>query len=170
MKSISYEIRRGVCPQFGQYAKRAAPPCHAPRVKESGMLFVLGRADPRCCGIFLAYVRAALRVSVIVRTTEVINARLQICPHDRIAWATAARKRWTRHLRGARWRGSVPSFLAAICLDRCAGNGPTIHGKAVWGDNPPYHAPVFVLTHHARASVEMAGGTIFQTKQRRKFR
>jgi dihydrofolate reductase len=30
-----------------------------------------------------------------------------------------------------------------------------------WGDEPPYHAPVFVLTHHARESVEMAGGTTF---------
>jgi dihydrofolate reductase len=30
-----------------------------------------------------------------------------------------------------------------------------------WGDEPPYHAPVFVLTHHPRESVEMAGGTTF---------
>jgi dihydrofolate reductase len=33
--------------------------------------------------------------------------------------------------------------------------------KGWWGDNPPYHVPVFVLTHHARAPVEMAGGTTF---------
>jgi dihydrofolate reductase len=30
-----------------------------------------------------------------------------------------------------------------------------------WGPDPPYHAPVFVLTHHARDPVEMAGGTTF---------
>jgi dihydrofolate reductase len=30
-----------------------------------------------------------------------------------------------------------------------------------WGSEPPYHAPVFVLTHHPRESVEMAGGTTF---------
>jgi len=30
-----------------------------------------------------------------------------------------------------------------------------------WGDEPPYHVPVFVLTHHPRASIEMAGGTTF---------
>ena len=30
-----------------------------------------------------------------------------------------------------------------------------------WGDEPPYHAPVFVLTHHEREPVEMAGGTTF---------
>jgi dihydrofolate reductase len=30
-----------------------------------------------------------------------------------------------------------------------------------WGDNPPYHYPVFVLTHHARRPLEMEGGTTF---------
>lgn len=30
-----------------------------------------------------------------------------------------------------------------------------------WGANPPFHHPVFVLTHHARASLEMEGGTRF---------
>jgi dihydrofolate reductase len=30
-----------------------------------------------------------------------------------------------------------------------------------WGDEPPYHAPVFVLTHHERAPLEMLGGTTF---------
>jgi dihydrofolate reductase len=30
-----------------------------------------------------------------------------------------------------------------------------------WGKNPPYHVPVFVLTHHARPSLEMEGGTVF---------
>ncbi len=30
-----------------------------------------------------------------------------------------------------------------------------------WGDDPPYHAPVYVLTHHAREPVEMEGGTTF---------
>ena len=30
-----------------------------------------------------------------------------------------------------------------------------------WGDEPPYHAPVFVLTHHAHDPIEMDGGTTF---------
>jgi dihydrofolate reductase len=30
-----------------------------------------------------------------------------------------------------------------------------------WGQNPPYHGPVFVLTHYDRAPIEMEGGTIF---------
>ena len=33
--------------------------------------------------------------------------------------------------------------------------------KGWWGDEPPYHVPVFVLTHHARAPLPMRGGTTF---------
>ncbi|MBL8691491.1 MAG: dihydrofolate reductase family protein [Rhodospirillaceae bacterium] len=33
--------------------------------------------------------------------------------------------------------------------------------KGWWGENPVYHCPVFVLTHHARAPIEMQGGTTF---------
>jgi dihydrofolate reductase len=30
-----------------------------------------------------------------------------------------------------------------------------------WGENPPYHVPAFVLTHHVRPPLEMEGGTVF---------
>jgi dihydrofolate reductase len=33
--------------------------------------------------------------------------------------------------------------------------------KGWWGDNPPYHTPVFVLTNHPRPSITMDGGTVF---------
>ena len=33
--------------------------------------------------------------------------------------------------------------------------------KGWWGDEPPYHCDVFVLTHHARGPIEMKGGTVF---------
>jgi dihydrofolate reductase len=33
--------------------------------------------------------------------------------------------------------------------------------KGWWGDNPPYHVPVFVLTHHPREPLPMEGGTTF---------
>jgi dihydrofolate reductase len=33
--------------------------------------------------------------------------------------------------------------------------------KGWWGDEPPYHAPVFVLTHHVREPLVMQGGTTF---------
>jgi dihydrofolate reductase len=45
------------------------------------------------------------------------------------------------------------------------GGGPGTWGddpwKGYWGDNPPYHHPVFVLTRHAREPLEMEGGTTF---------
>lgn len=33
--------------------------------------------------------------------------------------------------------------------------------KGWWGENPPYHAPTFILTHHPRAPITMQGGTTF---------
>jgi dihydrofolate reductase len=33
--------------------------------------------------------------------------------------------------------------------------------KGWWGENPPYHVPVFILTHHARSLIEMEGDTTF---------
>lgn len=41
------------------------------------------------------------------------------------------------------------------------GDWPDENWKGWWGDNPPYHCPVFVLTHHPRASIVMEGGTTF---------
>ena len=41
------------------------------------------------------------------------------------------------------------------------GPWPDESWKGWWGDSPPYHTPVFVLTHHPRASITMAGGTVF---------
>ena len=41
------------------------------------------------------------------------------------------------------------------------GPWPDESWKGWWGDTPPYHVAVFVLTHHARAPIEMKGGTTF---------
>ena len=41
------------------------------------------------------------------------------------------------------------------------GPWPDDSWKGWWGDEPPYHTPVFVLTHHPRAPLKMAGGTEF---------
>jgi dihydrofolate reductase len=41
------------------------------------------------------------------------------------------------------------------------GPWPDMSWKGWWGKNPPYHVPVFVLTHHARPPLEMEGGTTF---------
>jgi dihydrofolate reductase len=46
------------------------------------------------------------------------------------------------------------------------GGGPGRWGAdpwtGYWGEDPPYHHPVFVLTHHAREPLEMQGGTTFR--------
>ena len=42
------------------------------------------------------------------------------------------------------------------------GPWPDDSWKGWWGDDPPYHTPVFVLTHHPRAPLRMAGGTEFR--------
>ena len=41
------------------------------------------------------------------------------------------------------------------------GDWPDETWKGWWGDNPPYHAPTFVLTHHPRDPLVMEGGTVF---------
>ena len=41
------------------------------------------------------------------------------------------------------------------------GPWPDDNWKGWWGDTPPYHCPVFVLTNYPRASIEMNGGTVF---------
>ncbi len=41
------------------------------------------------------------------------------------------------------------------------GPWPDESWKGWWGDNPPYHVPVFVLTHHPREPQPMEGGTVF---------
>jgi dihydrofolate reductase len=41
------------------------------------------------------------------------------------------------------------------------GVGTDDEWRGWWGPNPPFHTPVFVLTHHPRPSIEMEGGTVF---------
>lgn len=62
-------------------------------------------------------------------------------------------------------RASTEGF-GAVILGRnmfgpIRGAWPDEAWQGWWGDNPPFHAPVFVLTHHARPSIELEGGTTF---------
>jgi dihydrofolate reductase len=41
------------------------------------------------------------------------------------------------------------------------GPWPDMNWKGWWGDSPPYHVPVFILTHHARPPIAMEGNTTF---------
>lgn len=42
------------------------------------------------------------------------------------------------------------------------GPWPDTNWKGWWGDDPPYHAPVFILTHHPRPPIQMEGNTTFR--------
>jgi dihydrofolate reductase len=73
--------------------------------------------------------------------------------------------------------GGEVNASSAVVEERRANVGATIMGRNMfgpvrgpwpdeswrgwWGENPPYHHPVFVLTHHAREPLGMAGGTTF---------
>jgi len=89
------------------------------------------------------------------------------------AWAFPTRTFQAMHGEGGGVTGVDDDFAAASF----AGVGAWILGrnmfgpvrgdwgdeswKGWWGESPPYHVPVFVLTHHARAPLEMKGGTTF---------
>jgi len=63
---------------------------------------------------------------------------------------------------GARGMAGFGAFILGRNMFGPAGDdwgGPD--WKGWWGDDPPYHAPTFILTHHARAPIAMAGGTTF---------
>ena len=76
---------------------------------------------------------------------------------------------------GPRVRSGVDGALAAVGWDGSVGaeimgrnkfgpkRGPWTdeEWRGWWGEDPPFHTPVFVLTHHPRPSIEMAGGTTF---------
>src|SRR5215471_15771065 len=57
--------------------------------------------------------------------------------------------------------GIGASILGRNMFGPVRGPWPDESWKGWWGDNPPYHTPVFVLTHHPRASLTMEGGTTF---------
>ena len=52
-------------------------------------------------------------------------------------------------------------ILGRNMFDPNRGAWPDMNWKGWWGDNPPYHTPVFVLTHHPREPIAMEGGTTF---------
>jgi dihydrofolate reductase len=58
-------------------------------------------------------------------------------------------------------KGAGAFILGRNMFGPIRGPWPDASWKGWWGDNPPYHAPVFVLTHYPRASLEMEGGTTF---------
>ena len=90
--------------------------------------------------------------------------------HD---WAVALAAWRQRHgMEGGEVNASTPVIeetlenIGATLMGRnMFGGGPGPWGddpwKGWWGQNPPFHTPVYVLTHHAREPLEMEGGTTF---------
>jgi dihydrofolate reductase len=88
-------------------------------------------------------------------------------------WAFATRTFHTMHGGGGGATGVDDDFAArgfagvgAWILGRnmfgpVRGPWPDDSWRGWWGETPPYHTPVFVLTHHARAPLAMNGGTTF---------
>jgi dihydrofolate reductase len=58
-------------------------------------------------------------------------------------------------------KGTGAFILGRNMFGPVRGPWPDESWKGWWGDNPPYHAPVFVLTHYPQAPIEMEGGTTF---------
>ncbi len=93
--------------------------------------------------------------------------------HELHTWAFAVRT--FRELHGM--EGGTTGPDDAIAAESLQNIGATLMGrhmfgggdgpwrdnpwKGWWGEDPPFHTPVFVLTHHARTSLEMQGGTTF---------
>jgi dihydrofolate reductase len=62
----------------------------------------------------------------------------------------------------ARWGVGVGAFIMGRNMfGPIRGDWPDESWQGWWGPEPPYHHPVFVLTHHLRPSITMAGGTTF---------
>ena len=59
------------------------------------------------------------------------------------------------------FRGVGAWILGRNMFGPVRGPWPDESWKGWWGPNPPYHTPVFVLTHHAREPISMEGGTTF---------
>jgi dihydrofolate reductase len=59
------------------------------------------------------------------------------------------------------FRGIGAWILGRNMFGPVRGPWPDESWQGWWGDEPPYHTPVFVLTHHARPPLRMAGGTEF---------
>ena len=64
-------------------------------------------------------------------------------------------------LMAAGFTGIGATIMGRNMFGPIRGPWPDDEWKGWWGDEPPYHHPVFVLTHHPRAPITMQGGTTF---------
>ena len=74
---------------------------------------------------------------------------------------TTAKRAWTTISPPAASQGVGAHIIGRNMFGPVRGAWGDEGWKGWWGTNPPYHHPVFVLTHHPREPLEMAGGTTF---------
>jgi dihydrofolate reductase len=60
-----------------------------------------------------------------------------------------------------RWANIGATIMGRNMFGPIRGEWPDESWRGWWGEDPPYHHPVFVLTHYPRAALPMQGGTIF---------
>ncbi|HUA49455.1 MAG TPA: dihydrofolate reductase family protein [Solirubrobacteraceae bacterium] len=61
-----------------------------------------------------------------------------------------------------RWANIGATIMGRNMFGPIRGEWPDESWRGWWGEDPPYHHPVFVLTHHPREPLQMQGGTIFE--------
>lgn len=61
-----------------------------------------------------------------------------------------------------RWANVGATIMGRNMFGPIRGPWPDDSWRGWWGEDPPYHHPVFVLTHHPRAPLQMQGGTTFE--------
>jgi len=66
-----------------------------------------------------------------------------------------------RHMAAKGFEGIGAWIVGRNMFGPVRGPWPNDDWKGWWGEDPPFHTPVFVLTHHPRAPIAMKGGTVF---------
>jgi len=61
-----------------------------------------------------------------------------------------------------RWANIGSTIMGRNMFGPIRGQWPDDSWRGWWGEDPPYHHPVFVLTHHPREPLQMEGGTTFE--------
>jgi dihydrofolate reductase len=61
-----------------------------------------------------------------------------------------------------RWANIGATIMGRNMFGPIRGEWPDDSWRGWWGEDPPYHHPVFVLTHHPREPLKMQGGTVFE--------
>src|SRR5689334_19928093 len=90
----------------------------------------------------------------------------------RTAWPCSAVLGWVFPLRSWREQQGIPggedSVDSRVWADNFARFGPQVIGRTMfdygypnWGENPPFHAPVFVVTHRGGERIDKSGGTSY---------